>query len=273
MARLILSNLCLSFNILLLNTVLCKTPSTFISSRDLIKPVCSVPRIAKPFEPYFVCLLPEALKYCVCEPALGSHAFTLKVLRDPFRQCAFCFQWDTCLHQRGYRHCALHRDFRVFTRNAMNTALGGGKLKFPHCCSADSHGTPVSHRSGRMLRNGTPFSVLCLDESDCHSCSDPVHQEAVQRTSAVLLRSMQTSFLFQGKEPLSQWNRHTGNSFKAWRLYYCILGAPKFQWQFDYCHIWTKDNYCHAYETLSNKNQLLRYLKINLVWLKNRSYL
>lgn len=85
MARLILSNLCLSFNILLLNTVLRKTPSTLISSRDLIKLVCSVSRIAKPFEPYFVCLLPAALKYCVCESALGSHAFTLKVLRDPFK--------------------------------------------------------------------------------------------------------------------------------------------------------------------------------------------
>lgn len=42
MARLILSNLCLSFNILLLNPVLRKTPSTLISSRgDLIKPVPS----------------------------------------------------------------------------------------------------------------------------------------------------------------------------------------------------------------------------------------
>lgn len=60
-------------------------------------------------------------------------------------------------------------------------------------------------------------------------------------------------------------------AFKACRFYYCILGPPKYQWQFDYCHIWTKDNYCHAYETLSNKNQLLRYLKINLVCLKNRS--
>lgn len=55
MARLILSNLCLSFNILLLNTVPRKIPSTLISSRgDLIKLVPSVSRIVKPFEPYFV---------------------------------------------------------------------------------------------------------------------------------------------------------------------------------------------------------------------------
>lgn len=130
MARLILSNLCLSFNILLLNTVLCKTPSTFISSRDLIKPVCSVPRIAKPFEPYFVCLLPEALKYCVCEPALGSHAFTLKVLRDPFRHCAFCFQWDTCLHKRGYCHCALHW-ISVYSLRMPWTQLWEGGAEIP----------------------------------------------------------------------------------------------------------------------------------------------
>lgn len=130
MARLILSNLCLSFNILLLNTVLCKTPSTFISSRDLIKLVCSVPRIAKPFEPYFVCLLPEALKYCVWEPALGSHAFTLKVPRDPFRQCAFCFQWDTCLHQRGYCHCAL-RQIPVYSLRMPWTQLWEGEAEIP----------------------------------------------------------------------------------------------------------------------------------------------
>lgn len=92
MARLILSNLCLSFNILLLNTVLRKTPSTLISSRDLIKLVCSVSGIAKPFEPYFVCLQRVALKCCVCESALGSHAFTLKVLERPFQVRAFCFQ-------------------------------------------------------------------------------------------------------------------------------------------------------------------------------------
>lgn len=203
MARLILSNLCLSFNILLLNTVLCKTPSTFISSRDLIKLVCSVPRIAKPFEPYFVCLLPEALKYSVCEPALGSHAFTLKVLRDPFSSVLSAFS-ETLICTNVATVIVPCIGFPCIHSECHEHSSGRGELKFPHCCSADSHGTPVSHRSGKMLGNGIPFSFSCLDESDCHSCSDPFHQEVVQRTSSVLLRSMQMSFLFQGKEQFSK---------------------------------------------------------------------
>lgn len=143
MARLILSNLCLSFNILLLNTVLRKTPSTLISSRDLIKLVCSVSGIAKPFEPYFVCLLRVALKYCVCESALGSHAFTLKVLRDPFKyvlsalsKTLVCTNMATVIVPCTGSPC-------VYTAYSEHGS-GRGKLHFPHCQCTDSHEAPVS---------------------------------------------------------------------------------------------------------------------------------
>lgn len=126
MARLILSNLCLSFNILLLNTVLRKTPSTLISSRDLIKLVCSVCGIAKPFEPYFVCLLCIALKYCVWESALGSHAFYFEGSVRSFQGMCLLLSVRHLFAQVWSLSLCLARDFPVITQQMVNTVLGGG---------------------------------------------------------------------------------------------------------------------------------------------------
>lgn len=143
MARLILSNLCLSFNILLLNTVLRKTPSTLISSRDLIKLVCSVSGIAKPFEPYFVCLLRVALKYCVCESALGSHAFILKVLRAPFKYVLSAFS-KTLVCTNVATVIVPCTGFPCVHAAYSEHGSGRGKLHFSHSQCTDSHGAPVS---------------------------------------------------------------------------------------------------------------------------------
>lgn len=180
MARLILSNLCLSFNILLLNTVLRKTPSTLISSRDLIKLVCSVCGIAKPFEPYFVCLLCIALKYCVCVSALGSHAFYFEGSERSFQGMCFLLSVRHLFAQVWSLSLCLARDFPVITQQMVNTVLGGGSctdsLCFPQKCED--------------AWQGHSLLLLVYGKGDCHSCSHPIHQEVTRRTTSVAFRSM-----------------------------------------------------------------------------------
>lgn len=137
MARLILSNLCLSFNILLLNTVLCKTLSTLISSRDLIKLVCSVSRIAKPFEPYFVCLLPEALKYCVWVGS-GQPCFYFEGSEGSFQAVCFLLSVRHLFAWMWPLLLCLASDFCIFAQNEMNTDLGGGSWD-PHIAAPLTH--------------------------------------------------------------------------------------------------------------------------------------
>lgn len=182
MARLILSNLCLSFNILLLNTVLCKTPSTLISSRDLIKLVCSVSGIAKPFEPYFVCLLCIALKYCVCESALGSHAFYFEGSERAFQGMCFLLWVRHLFAQVWSLSLCLVPDFPVLTQQTVNTVLGGGSCT-SHIVSVLTHRFPQKCEDAW---EGHSF-LLVYGKGDCHSCS---HPEVARRTTSVLLRSV-----------------------------------------------------------------------------------
>lgn len=265
MARLILSNLCLSFNILLLNTLLRKPPSTLISSRDLIKLVCSVSGIAKPFEPYFVCLLCIALKYCVCESALGSHAFYFEGSETSFQGMCFLLSVRHLFAQAWSLSLCLALDFPVLTQQTVNTVLGGGSCT-SHIVSILSH--PVSHRCVKMHGKGTPFSFLSL-ERVTPSCSHPIHQEVAWRTTLFCSGLCIWELLDLRRKVEEMKSQPRKCYFKTpmlvpiWQLW-----GPRIQQQFGSGHIWTDDSSWQAQEILSNKSQLLRYLRINLVYSK-----
>lgn len=124
MARLILSNLCLSFSILLLNTVLCKTPSTLISSwGDLIKLVCSFLGL---FSHFNHTLLPatSSPEMLPRKPACRQPYFYFQGSWGPFSMCFSAFsQTLVCTNvATAIVPCFV---FYMATQNKLNTVLGG----------------------------------------------------------------------------------------------------------------------------------------------------
>lgn len=156
-------------------------------------------------------------------------------------------------------------DFPVLMQPTVNMVLGGGSCT-SHVAGVLTHMEHLSPSEVWSCMHSLILPVYAL--GDCHSCSDPIHQEVAWRTTSVLLRSV---------NPRASWFKEKNSwgveittqemplQSPQCSFHYGNFGAPDFNSNLVLGIFELKTTTGRLQKILSTKNQLLRYLRINLV--------